>query len=113
MTASGASGVGEGRLEVGERDALADRMAIAARGGEADHAAVGKHRLVAVGVGVGGVDDERHELLARRLVLLAQRSLATDEVGLGEVDEAREAGLGRRDVRGVLAQPGAEAFFQA
>ena len=71
---------GEGGLEVGERDALPDRVAVAARGREADHPAVGQHRFVAVGIGIGGLDHERREALARCLLLLAEHGLAADEV---------------------------------
>src|SRR4051794_8359105 len=79
-------------VDVGHGQALADRVAVAAGGDEADAAVALPHRLEARGVGVDGVPLERHQLLpGAAAVTLAQGGLAADELALVEGDEAVEA----------------------
>src|SRR5262249_32657372 len=76
-----------------ERDAALDEVAVAAGRHIADRFPGSPHRLVAVGVGVAGLDREAGERAADSSLALTQQGVTADEVALVEADEALEPGL--------------------
>src|SRR5690242_16232781 len=87
---------GETVVDQRQGDALADGVAIAAGGDEADPPAYVPDRLEAAGVGVDCIDFERDDTLRHAPLALLQRRLAADETALVEGNEAVEPGLAGR-----------------
>ena len=87
-------------------------MAVAARGDEADLAAVPPDRFVARGVGVSASISSVTSWWRRRAVALGERRSPADEVALVPGDPAVHAGHARRVGLGELRRPDPEALFE-
>src|SRR5450755_4191017 len=103
---------GEQRGNVGQRDRPIYAMAEPARGHPADDLVLVPYRLVAHGVGIAGIDDERDEATKRTVLAIGNGRRAANELRLAQVDKAIQSRLGGRVDRPILARPVAEAFFK-
>src|SRR5579885_1735372 len=86
-------------LDIAQRQASAEAVAVAPRGDVARQGSVAIDRLAAEAVGAVGLDREARHALPRRLGRLGRGRLA-DEVPLVQPHEAAEAGFGRVVVGG-------------
>src|SRR5258708_35968601 len=96
------------------REALADRVAIAARRDKPDDLAAAPDRFIIGGIGIGRVDLERDERPLRREPFpFGLRRVPADELAFFPRDPAIQPGHPRRVGLRELGGPDAEALFQA